>query len=320
MISTYTDPKGRRVSHDYTAEIKAKMDYVDSHDPFAGAGATTSDKDQDDEEDKPPTSTEPKGTGNLKQSVGRGGVNDADDVQAVQTRLKERGVDPGTIDSLIGPKTIGAIERFQSTFLEDPDGNITPRKNTEKKLFGESGKVTIVDKKPTNDRQPDARNEGTAEEEGREGRQEEVDNPSYAEIAKNFKNTIPGSSFTWSDALWLPRWGRHAKPSDVTNTDMATIISNIQRQAAALQKVESHLGKSISVTSWLRPPAYNRLIGGASNSSHMRGLATDFNVSGMSAEQVRRVIKSTPGLYPGAGENQVSWVHLDLEHTSWFNP
>ena len=41
MISTYTDPSGKRVSHDYTAEIKAKMDYVDSHDPFGGAGTVS---------------------------------------------------------------------------------------------------------------------------------------------------------------------------------------------------------------------------------------------------------------------------------------
>jgi hypothetical protein len=24
--------------------------------------------------------------------------------------------------------------------------------------------------------------------------------------------------------------------------------------------------------------------------------------------------------YPGAGENNVSWVHIDLEHHAWFNP
>ena len=37
MISTYVDPKGNVVSHDYTAEIQQKVDYVSGHDPF-GAG------------------------------------------------------------------------------------------------------------------------------------------------------------------------------------------------------------------------------------------------------------------------------------------
>ena len=41
---------------------------------------------------------------------------------------------------------------------------------------------------------------------------------------------------------------------------------------------------------------------------------------GISAEAVRRALKSHPGIYPGAGENNVSWLHLDLEHRAWFNP
>jgi len=35
MISTFTY-QGRQVSHDYTAELNQKLDYVDSHDPFSG--------------------------------------------------------------------------------------------------------------------------------------------------------------------------------------------------------------------------------------------------------------------------------------------
>jgi hypothetical protein len=31
-------------------------------------------------------------------------------------------------------------------------------------------------------------------------------------------------------------------------------------------------------------------------------------------------LKANPKLYPGAGENNVSWVHIDLEHHAWFNP
>jgi uncharacterized protein YcbK (DUF882 family) len=101
---------------------------------------------------------------------------------------------------------------------------------------------------------------------------------------------------------------------------MDTVLSNIERQAAALQHVSNHFGKSIVVHVWLRPPAYNRQIGGASNSAHLRGDATDFHMPGITAEAVRRELKSHPGIYPGAGENNVSWVHLDLEHHAWFNP
>lgn len=125
---------------------------------------------------------------------------------------------------------------------------------------------------------------------------------------------------TWHQALYLPSWGRHAKPSDVTNASMDDVLANIEKQAAALQKVSNHFGKSIHVHCWLRPPAYNKQIGGAGNSAHLRGTATDFHMEGLTAEAVRKVLKANPKLYPGTGENSVSWVHIDLEHHAWFNP
>lgn len=325
MISTFTDPKGRRVSHDYTKEIKEKMDYVESHDPF-GDGAQTEapeardDKDDDARDDgggggggKRRDDDGGKATGNLKASVGRGGKNRRADVGAVQERLEERGVTPGKVDQLVGPKTIGAIERFQDSALGFSDGLISPGKNTEKALFGGGGKVT----EPT----PDGKKEPERDrDEDKDDAREEKDNPGWAAIAANFNAKIPGTAFTWHEAFWLPSNGRHVKPSDVTNISMDTLIDNVVRQADALTKVREALGgKAIVVHVWVRPPAYNKKIGGASNSSHLRGTATDFHVAGMSAEQVRQAVKSRK-LYPGAGENNVSWVHLDLEHKTWFNP
>lgn len=140
---------------------------------------------------------------------------------------------------------------------------------------------------------------------------------SYSEISKNFNTKIPGSKyFTWHEALWLPSWSRHAKESEVT----PTILANIVKQAQALDRVRERFNKSIVVHCWLRPTAYNKEIGGAKNSAHLRGNATDFHIDGHSAEQVRQVLINEKGIYPGAGELKVTWVHLDLEHTKWFSP
>jgi hypothetical protein len=49
-------------------------------------------------------------------------------------------------------------------------------------------------------------------------------------------------------------------------------------------------------------------------------MATDFHMDGITAEAVRKELKANPKLYPGAGENNVSWIHIDLEHHAWFNP
>jgi uncharacterized protein YcbK (DUF882 family) len=311
MISSFTNAKGVRVSHDYTKEIKEKMDYVDGHDPFDGSQSTTEPEGTPDAT-SPEKTTPPKGAKHLDASVGRGGVNHKGDVGSVQERLKDRGVNPGKVDSLIGPKTIGAIETFQQSAIGMADGLITPGKNTEKRLFEDGGKVphspaSVVQ----HDKQPEA--------EHQDSDKEEKEHPSYAAISKNFNASIAGTAFTWHEALWLPSWNRHVKASDVTNIGMDELLANVARQAAALTKVREAIGKSIAVHCWVRPPAYNKQIGGATNSAHLRGSATDFHCPGMTAEQVRQAVKGRH-LYPGAGENSVSWVHLDLEHKSWFSP
>jgi len=140
---------------------------------------------------------------------------------------------------------------------------------------------------------------------------------SYAKISANMRAKIPGSRhFTWHEALWLPSDHRYATSGEVT----PTILANIVRQAQALDVVREHFQKPIAVHCWLRPPAYNKKVGGAKNSAHLRGAATDFHIEGYSAEQVRKVLRANKALYPGAGELNVSWLHLDLEHKAWFSP
>jgi peptidoglycan hydrolase-like protein with peptidoglycan-binding domain len=336
MISTFTY-KGKKVSHDYTAEIKGKMDYVDGHDPFAGgagggggggaaeAPAKTAKPDKTDDAPADQHPDKLPAAAGIKQSVGRGGVNKTGDVKAVQTRLKERGVDPQGVDGEVGAHTIHAIETFQHGFMPNPDGLISNDQTTESHLFGETTKIAATapaKDKPKAETPASTKDKGDAKDEAHDkpAATKEAAHPTYDAIAKNFNTPIPGSQLTWHQALYLPSWGRHAKPSDVTNANMDDVLSNIEKQAAALQKVSTHFGKAINVHCWLRPPAYNKQIGGASNSAHLRGTATDFHMDGITAEAVRKVLKADPKLYPGSGENNVSWIHIDLEHHSWFSP
>lgn len=65
--------------------------------------------------------------GEITSSVGRGGANKKGEVKLVQNLLIRAGFNPGTADDAIGPKTIGAIEAFQSQYLfTNPDGRIDP--------------------------------------------------------------------------------------------------------------------------------------------------------------------------------------------------
>ena len=72
----------------------------------------------------------------LGNSVGQGGRNQRPDVVNVQALLKSKGGDPGPADGICGAKTIAAIRKFQSAFMAQPDGLISPGGATWTRLSG----------------------------------------------------------------------------------------------------------------------------------------------------------------------------------------
>jgi uncharacterized protein YcbK (DUF882 family) len=75
------------------------------------------------------------------------------------------------------------------------------------------------------------------------------------------------------------------------------------------------VGKSISITSGYRSPQHNKKIGGAKDSQHVKGMAADIKVAGMTPKEVALVIEGLIesgkmkqggiGIYP-------SCVHYDI--------
>lgn len=128
------------------------------------------------------------------------------------------------------------------------------------------------------------------------------------------KELIPGCShFTWREALWLPSWNRMAEESDgLTDEIKQNLISSFQW----METVRSYFDKPINVHVAYRPVAYNQQIGGALHSQHSVGCAVDFDVVGMSCDEVRAKILDEGKLDEwnlrmedngmGAG-----WIHLD---------
>ena len=115
-------------------------------------------------------------------------------------------------------------------------------------------------------------------------------------------------NFTWSEALYLPRWDIHCLPQG------AEIFANIEQAAEKMQTIRDIFDKSIRVTSWFRPPKYNEAIGGSKKSSHMVGLACDFQVLGMDADSVRSALLPSLETLNVRMENlpKANWVHIDL--------
>jgi len=95
---------------------------------------------------------------------------------------------------------------------------------------------------------------------------------------------------------------------------------NIMKVATAMEPVRKHFNMPITVTSWLRPDAYNKMIGGATFSFHKSGLAIDFIIPGLTIEHVKRELINNKQLWPYRGENDTTtWIHVDLGGTNWFN-
>lgn len=93
------------------------------------------------------------------------------------------------------------------------------------------------------------------------------------------------------------------------------IVQSLTILATQLQSLRTELGRSITITSGYRSPSHNLKVGGAKDSFHVRGMAADIQVSGMTPKQVydaiEKLIKEGKMKEGGLGLYK-SWVHYDF--------
>ena len=105
---------------------------------------------------------------------------------------------------------------------------------------------------------------------------------------------IPNGNFTWAEAT---RAGQRMPPDQAT-------VDAIIRIATLAQRARNQIGRPFFITSWYRPPAINRAVGGATFSRHVVGDAIDYYVEGLTGRDLYRAL--TPwwpgglGLYGGS--------------------
>lgn len=136
-------------------------------------------------------------------------------------------------------------------------------------------------------------------------------------------NTKPtgnaSAHFTWAELLYLASWGVWHEPSEEEK-------ANLKRLADKMEEVREFLGASLHVNCAIRPTCasapgtpfnhknYNLQVQGAKSSAHIKGLAMDFTVGGMTCDEARFLLEPVlEALHirmerkPGSG-----WVHVDL--------
>lgn len=89
-----------------------------------------------------------------------------------------------------------------------------------------------------------------------------------------------------------------------------------------LQKIRTHFGKAVNISSAYRCPTHNKKIGGVSASQHTKGKAADIKVDGVKPAEVAKYAESIGvkgiGLYETAKDGY--FVHVDTRATKsyWY--
>lgn len=81
-----------------------------------------------------------------------------------------------------------------------------------------------------------------------------------------------------------------------------------------LQKIRSHFGKSVKITSAYRTPGRNKAVGGQAYSQHLYGRAADIKVSGVSPKKVAAYAETLLKNRGGIGIYS-TFTHIDVRAT-----
>lgn len=98
----------------------------------------------------------------------------------------------------------------------------------------------------------------------------------------------------------------------VDNTVPESLMPNLQRLAALLEKVRTLVGP-ILITSGYRCQQVNLATGGALNSAHMQARAADIHVSGIAHRDLARYISGSAIKFDKLILEFDAWCHIQVE-------
>jgi uncharacterized protein YcbK (DUF882 family) len=92
------------------------------------------------------------------------------------------------------------------------------------------------------------------------------------------------------------------------------LVDNVKALAVNLQVLRETVGRPVNIISGYRNPSYNKRIGGAKRSYHMKAMAADIRVKGMTPAEVKAAIEgliSDGKMEQGGLGLYKSFVHYD---------
>nr|DAU33479.1 MAG TPA: peptidase [Microviridae sp.] len=110
--------------------------------------------------------------------------------------------------------------------------------------------------------------------------------------------------------------GNHFKVKEFACKDGSPVVFIDRYLVSVLDTLRTEIGRPVIVTSGYRTPNWNKKAGGAKYSYHMRGMAADIKVYGMTpkevAEKLDEIVPDECGIIV-----YNEWVHLDVRHNKY---
>lgn len=110
--------------------------------------------------------------------------------------------------------------------------------------------------------------------------------------------------------------GKHFKVKEFACQDGSQVVFVDDYLVSILDILRNKIGKPVIITSGYRTPTRNSMVGGAKYSYHMRGMAADIRVNGMTAKEIANKLNK---IIPyGCGIIVYNtWVHIDTRDKTY---
>lgn len=110
--------------------------------------------------------------------------------------------------------------------------------------------------------------------------------------------------------------GKHFKVKEFACKDGSQVVFIDDYLVSILDILRNQIGKPVHINSGYRTPTRNKDVGGAKYSYHMRGMAADIRVNGMSAKELanklNKIVQDECGIIVYS-----TWVHIDTREKKY---
>lgn len=104
--------------------------------------------------------------------------------------------------------------------------------------------------------------------------------------------------------------GKHFKVKEFACKDGSQVVFIDSYLVSILDILRNEVGKPVIINSGYRTPTRNKEVGGAKYSYHMRGMAADIRINGMSAKEIANKLNAIVPDECGIIVYK-TWVHID---------